>query len=307
MLPRCRPGRAAVALALATCAGRPACGGPPDALVPLEIELAARAVAPGEPLRVQVRSAVPLASAAGRFLGRTVQLTPAPSAGAATTSFSGWAAIDLARAPGIEVLEVQGRTARGQAAAGTRAVRIVEREFPSERLTVEPGYARPPRHVERRIARERERLAAVYAARTPGPAPAGPFVRPVPGEATSAFGTRRTFNGLPRDPHAGLDLRAAPGTPVRCSGAGRVVLAQELYYAGRTAIVDHGDGLFTIYAHLDRLQVRQGQTVRRGERVGLSGATGRVSGPHLHWGARIGEVPFDPQALLDPALFPPRP
>ncbi len=128
-------------------------------------------------------------------------------------------------------------------------------------------------------------------------------MRPVPGEPTSVFGTRRVFNGKPRSPHPGLDLRAQTGTGVRSSGAGRVVLAQELYYSGNTVIVDHGGGLFTLYAHLSEIGVGEGDEVQAGDPVGLSGATGRVTGPHLHWGAKIGNRPFDPTALLDAALF----
>ena len=98
-------------------------------------------------------------------------------------------------------------------------------------------------------------------------------------------------------------VRAATGTPVLASGPGTVVLASDLYYSGNTVIVDHGGGLFTLYAHLSRLGVDEGQQVAAGDRVGLSGATGRVTGPHLHWGAKIGDLPFDPRALLDGSLF----
>jgi murein DD-endopeptidase MepM/ murein hydrolase activator NlpD len=147
-------------------------------------------------------------------------------------------------------------------------------------------------------------LVAVYESRRLVVPPGQPFLRPVPGDPTSVFGTRRFFNEQPRDPHPGLDLRASTGTPVISSGAGRVALAAELYYAGGTVIVDHGGGLFTVYAHLSELLVEDGDEVDAGSRIGLSGATGRVTGPHLHWGAKIGNRPFDPEALLDPRLFP---
>jgi murein DD-endopeptidase MepM/ murein hydrolase activator NlpD len=111
------------------------------------------------------------------------------------------------------------------------------------------------------------------------------------------------YNGEPRSPHPGLDLRAASGTPVESSGAGHVCLAEDLYYSGNTVILDHGGGLFTVYAHLSRLLVSEGDAVEAGHILGLSGATGRVTGPHLHWGAKIGDRPFDPAALLDPRLF----
>ncbi len=179
---------------------------------------------------------------------------------------------------------------------------IEPREFPEERLTVDSRYVSPPPGVQERIAREREQLAEVYASRrTVAPLPL--FVKPVPGEPSSVFGTRRVLNGEPRDPHSGLDLRGDTGTPVNASGPGVVVLAQDLYYSGNVVIVDHGGGLFTLYAHLSRIDVEVGRSVAAGDRVGLVGATGRVTGPHLHWGAKIGDRPFDPTALLDPVLF----
>jgi murein DD-endopeptidase MepM/ murein hydrolase activator NlpD len=127
---------------------------------------------------------------------------------------------------------------------------------------------------------------------------------PVPGKPTGIFGERRFFNGQPRSPHPGLDLKAATGTPVLAAGAGRVALACDLYWTGGTVVIDHGGGLFTVYGHLSKVEVAEGTVVEAGARVGLSGATGRVTGPHLHWGAKIGDVPVDPRALRDARLFP---
>ena len=114
----------------------------------------------------------------------------------------------------------------------------------------------------------------------------------------SNFGTRSIFNGEPRAPHAGVDYRGAVGTPISAPGAGRVVLAEPLFFTGDTVIVDHGLGLYSLLAHLSRIDVAAGQTVERGERVGLLGATGRVTGPHLHWTVRLGAARVDPLRLL---------
>jgi murein DD-endopeptidase MepM/ murein hydrolase activator NlpD len=157
--------------------------------------------------------------------------------------------------------------------------------------------------VQKRLERERARLREVYRLRSAIPPPAEPFGKPVPGEPTSIFGTRRIFNDKPRSPHPGLDLRGATGEPVGAAGAGTVVIAGEFYYSGNLVILDHGLGLFTLYAHLSEIRVEEGQAVEQGEIVGLVGATGRVTGPHLHWGAKIGDRPFDPAALLDERLF----
>jgi murein DD-endopeptidase MepM/ murein hydrolase activator NlpD len=180
---------------------------------------------------------------------------------------------------------------------------VESKTFPQEELEVEPVYVEPPRQVALRLERERRKLDAIYKARSIQPSLTTPFVRPVPGAATSIFGLQRIYNGKPRSPHSGLDLRAATGTLVRASGLGRVVLAEDLYYSGSTVILDHGGGLFTIYAHLSEIFVRTGDNLEMGEPLGYSGATGRVTGPHLHWGAKVGDQPFDPSALLDPVLF----
>jgi murein DD-endopeptidase MepM/ murein hydrolase activator NlpD len=107
------------------------------------------------------------------------------------------------------------------------------------------------------------------------------------------------FNGEPRAPHNGADLRAKTGTPIRSANRGRVVLAKELFFTGNTVIVDHGLGIYLLYAHLSRIDVKPGATVDNGQVIGLSGATGRVTGPHLHWGVRIQGARVNPFSLVD--------
>lgn len=274
--------------------------------VPLSVELRARAVAPGEPVRVAVRSPVELASLQATFLGEPVFMMRTGSPGDEVSPaevWTGWGMVGLDQEAGPTAVEVRGATVDGREALGTLAVSVTQKEFPSEELTVAPKYVTPPPDVQARLEKERAKLRQVYALRTQLPPPATPFASPVPGEPTSTFGTRRLYNGKPRSPHPGLDLRAAEGTPVHACGPGRVVIAQDLYYSGNTVILDHGGGLFTIYAHLSFLQVSEGGEVGQGQVLGLSGATGRVTGPHLHWGAKIGNRPFDPMALVDPALY----
>lgn len=290
---------AALSLAIFLCAA--AVEGD-DGQVALDVSLRARAIAPGEPLRVVVDAPVPLASASAEFLGQKIFLVPEASATAAER-WSGWALVELEQAAGQAVVHASGFATDGRAASGVLALRIEPREFPIERLSVARDYVEPPREVRERLEKEREVLGRIYETRTPIVSSRGAFVRPVSGEPTSVFGTRRLFNGEPRAPHPGIDLRAAEGTPVLSAGPGRVSLARDLYYSGGTVIVDHGAGLFTIYAHLSRIQADEGEEVSAGEVIGLSGSTGRVTGPHLHWGGKIGNRPFDPRALLDEALF----
>jgi len=120
----------------------------------------------------------------------------------------------------------------------------------------------------------------------------------VPGEANSGFGTRSIFNGEPRSAHSGADFLSGTGTPVKAPNAGRIVAARDLYFTGNTVIIDHGMGLFSMLAHLSRLDVREDEVVTAGQVVGAVGATGRVTGPHLHWALRAGGARVDPVSLL---------
>jgi murein DD-endopeptidase MepM/ murein hydrolase activator NlpD len=291
------------ALLLLLAAGGASTPGP----APVAVAVRARAVAPGEPIRIVVRADEPLAELSGRFLGAAVFFARDGAVGAAGAAggetWSGWAAVPLDRKAGAATIDLAGRTVAGAEVVGAHAVTIEKRVFPEERLKVEPKYAEPPKEVQARIERERQELGAIYARRRAVTPPDAAFVKPVPGDATGIFGARRVFNGKPRSPHSGVDLKAATGTPVVAAGPGLVVLAKDLYYSGLTVILDHGGGMFTLYAHLSRIDVKDGAAVEAGAPLGLSGATGRVTGPHLHWGGKVGSEAFDPRALLDPALF----
>jgi murein DD-endopeptidase MepM/ murein hydrolase activator NlpD len=266
----------------------------------LEVIAHARAMVPGEPVRIVVRSPERLSGARATFLGADVPLV---RVAASTEAWCGFATIDLDRGPGTAAIEVTGTTANGEVVSGSLAVTVEAKKFPEQRLKVDEKFVSPPPAAQKRIEREKKMLDEVYATRTDRVPPAAPFVRPVPGQPSSPYGSRRVFNGVPKSPHSGLDLRAAAGDPVKAAGAGRVRLSQDLYYSGNTVILDHGAGLFTVYAHLSRLGVKEGDEVEAGGEIGRVGATGRVTGPHLHWGAKVGDRPFDPSALLDPALF----
>lgn len=278
----------------------------------LGISVRARALAPGEAVRILVRAAAkrpvgaagepagaPLTSASGNFLGGTLSFVPVGSRG----EWSAWAVVGFDEKPGARSLVIDAEDGTGRSLHASREIRISAKRFPTEKLTVKEEYVEPPPEVAERIAAETKRLAALYATRTASALTGAPFGRPVPGEQLGIFGARRILNGQSRSPHPGLDLRAATGTPVKAAGPGHIALAGDLYFSGNTVIVDHGEGLFTLYAHLSRIDVHEGDAIAQGEQLGLSGATGRVTGPHLHWGAKIGDRPFDPTALLDRMLF----
>ena len=126
----------------------------------------------------------------------------------------------------------------------------------------------------------------------------GPFVRPVPGAANSAFGTRSIFNGVPRNAHGGADFLSPGGTPIHAPNDCRIVVARSLYFSGNTVVIDHGLGLFSMLAHLSAIDVQEGGRVTAGQVIGQVGATGRVTGPHLHWAVRAGGARVDPLSLL---------
>jgi len=262
----------------------------------------ARAYVPGEVVRFEAVTDPDVSELHGTFQGAALAFSRVPRE-TGDRLWIAWGVIPLDATPGAATYRLTATRANGSAFATAPEIQIAAKSFPEQRLTVASKFVNPPKSALTRIARERKRLGAIYAQRSALPPPASPFVRPAPGEPTSEFGTRRIFNGEPRAPHPGIDLRAATGTPVVVAGPGRVALAANLYYSGGTVIVDHGGGLFTVYAHLSKIEAKEGATVQSGDAVGLSGATGRVTGPHLHWGARVGEAIFDPRALLDPRLF----
>ena len=124
------------------------------------------------------------------------------------------------------------------------------------------------------------------------------FIRPADGRLSSRFGLRRIFNGAPRAPHSGLDFAAPRGAPVITAASGRVLAIDDYFFNGKTVFVDHGNGLLSMYCHLDRMDVKPGDTLRKGQRLGLAGATGRASGPHLHWSVVLNGTMVDPELFL---------
>ncbi len=180
----------------------------------------------------------------------------------------------------------------------SRSVEIHEAHYLTGTLTVAPKFVAPDPKELARIQAEVALKEKVFAASAPGPLWSGDFRAPVHAAPTDSFGTRRTFNGQLASVHKGMDFRARPGTVVRAGNNGVVVLARRLYYEGNCVVIDHGLGLYTLSMHLSRIDVREGQRVSTGERVGLSGATGRVTGPHLHWAVRWQNAYLDPAKLL---------
>lgn len=175
---------------------------------------------------------------------------------------------------------------------------IADKQYRTQSLKV-PNQ----RHVEpnpddlKRIAAEQVRTEAALSRYTETGAPSFDLSVPIAGNRSDSFGSRRVFNGQARNPHAGMDIPAPKGTPIKSPADGEVVDTGEFFFNGNTVFIDHGYGLVTLYCHLDSIAVKPGQRVRRGEVIGNVGATGRVTGPHLHWGVSLN------RAMVDPALF----
>jgi murein DD-endopeptidase MepM/ murein hydrolase activator NlpD len=178
------------------------------------------------------------------------------------------------------------------------ALHVAAYEFPFTRLRVAPRFARPPASAVAKIQEDRKIIRAVLDSATGSWLPDHPFEWPRRGRITSPFGQRRIFNGELRSRHTGVDISGHRGEPVRAAARGRVALIGHFYYTGNSVFLDHGLGVYTSYDHLSHVDVREGQMLERGQLIGKVGATGRVTGPHLHWGLHVDGVPLDARSLF---------
>jgi murein DD-endopeptidase MepM/ murein hydrolase activator NlpD len=263
-----------------------------------EVELIAPVLEPGGILLAKLIKAASAERAVIAFEDADYELGIGEGAGAAFALIG----LDLAIKPGTYDLKMTVFLEDGRVEELKHSVLVRGREFPVRKLQVKQEFVTPPREVEERIRREADLLQMIYSMTTKEWLGEGAFERPHPGESAHNFGERRVYNGVPRSSHSGLDIAASQGSPVRASNSGRVVLARDLYFSGKTVILDHGLGVFSIYCHFSELKVSRGQTVRKGDVLALAGSTGRSTGPHLHWAVRIRGSRIDPQALLDLAL-----
>jgi murein DD-endopeptidase MepM/ murein hydrolase activator NlpD len=206
--------------------------------------------------------------------------------------------IDLDTAPGTYRVEIDAAVGGVPLEHATYDLVVRSKAFPTRQLRVDPAFVNPPVTVEERIVNEAKELAAIWTHSAGERYWSEPFARPVPGPANSQFGTRSVFNGVPRAPHGGGDFLSGAGTPVLAPNAGRIVLARDLYFSGNTVVIDHGLGLFSLLAHLSETDVHEGELVKEGQVIGKVGATGRVTGPHLHWAIHANGARVDPLSVL---------
>ena len=277
---------AALALAIVTAQ-------PVAAADSIQVTVAARSIQPGELVVFTIATPKSVERVNVRAFGRDIA-----SFRAGEATWRALLGIDLDVAPGIYSVSIDAHTDAADLQAVHR-LHVRPRKFPTRTLRVDEAFVNPPAEVQARIQREAADLRRIWESPAAERLWTAAFVRPVPGASVSVFGSRSVFNGRPRNPHGGADFLSPAGTPIQAPNAGRIALARDLYFSGNTIVIDHGLGLFSTLAHLSSFDVREGETIEAGQTVGRVGATGRVTGPHLHWAVRIAGARVDPLAVLE--------
>jgi murein DD-endopeptidase MepM/ murein hydrolase activator NlpD len=209
--------------------------------------------------------------------------------------------VDLEEKPGKKRFPATITEQNARVTTKELAVTLLPKTFPVQELSLPQSQVNLSPQDQERYERERETLDKMYARGVPERLWRAGFIKPLQGQVISPFGVRRVLNGEPRSPHAGLDLQAAVGTPVAASADGVVAFVGDLFFSGNSVFIDHGMGIFSMYFHLSTCTVQQGEQVIAGQTIGLVGATGRATGPHLHWGIRLNRQRVDPLLFVKTA------
>lgn len=246
---------------------------------------------PGDPVLVRVTGV--RSAPSGELAGRALRFVPAPG------GFVALSGLPVELLPGVLAVKVQaGAAGASPAVSLTEPIEVVDPAYPASELKVAAEYTEPPPEVQARIKADQEAFARAYAQ------PLGPllfrgdFAWPRKAGLTAHYGQKRTFNGQLKSQHYGTDLSGRIGAPVAAANAGEVVLVRDCHGSGNTVLLHHGGGLYTAYFHLSAVLVKQGQRLARGQALGKVGNTGRVTGPHLHWGVKSDGLWVDPETLL---------
>jgi len=234
-------------------------------------------------------------SVQGRLHGRTFPFfkTEIPR------QFGALIGIDLADPPSREDLDVEVAKEGGSVEQRHYTVDVLPAHFKTQDLIVPKNYVDLDEETAKRAAEEQEKILQSLNKVTGQKYWDGRFIMPVEGKIAGSFGLRRIINGEPRSPHSGEDIKAPKGTEVHATNEGVVALVGEFFFSGKSIILDHGLGLYTMYFHLDEVDVAEGQSVHKGAVLGKVGATGRATGPHLHWGMRIDGARVNPLSVLN--------
>ena len=214
-----------------------------------------------------------------------------------TNNHFGLVSIPFRSKPGAAELELKWTTPAGQFSRKIN-VNIIAGKYRTDLLKVDPARVNPSKKNIQRAQKEALKLKGIYDAGSIARLWKKAYRLPMASKITSYYGNRRVFNGQLKSYHNGVDFRAPIGTPVFAANSGVVKLAENLFYSGNVVIIDHGTKVFTIYAHLSKIKVKTDQHIEKGQLIGLTGATGRVSGPHLHWGVKVNGVAVDPMQFV---------
>jgi murein DD-endopeptidase MepM/ murein hydrolase activator NlpD len=248
----------------------------------------------GSPIVFQVAAPTRMTRLSARWLEHEVLF----SNDATSKIWYGIAGVSLETRPGTYPLELKGITSRGAEISFVRKFAVRPAKYPSVAVTVAKRYTEPSQQELERIHQDKTVKQDVFRQTDPQREWLGKFHAPVDARISDDFGTRRTFNGKVQSMHQGLDYAVPPGTPVSAANTGTVLLASPLYFEGNCVVLDHGQGLLTLYLHLSDIKVKPGERVKSGQEIGLSGGSGRATGPHLHLAVRWQGVYLNPATLL---------
>ena len=262
----------------------------------VSVRLTSSAAPQGSLLEAEVRGTAPLADLTAEWTGHQLPLWPDATHKNVQHTLLG---VDLEQAPGKHDLKFTAQFAGGEPYACSVNVSVKAGKFAIEKLAVAKKFVEPNPEEVARANEERQHLREIFATVTPERLWRGAFRAPLDGARNAKnFGRRRVLNGEPGSPHSGVDFPAAAGSPIHAAQRGRVVLAEELFFSGNTVVIDHGLGVYTFYGHMESLAVAVGDAVEKGALLGKVGATGRVTGPHLHWGLTVNQARVNPLGIL---------
>jgi hypothetical protein len=248
----------------------------------------------GSPVVFRVTSPEPLKSLSGKWLGHEVFF----SADSHGKVWCGIAGASLETRPGNYLLELKGSTTTGKDLSFQKRIVVGKGKYHSIAASVPKQYTEPSAEQLHKIDQDKALKEQAFSRVTPEREWEGDFHPPAKAQISDVFGTSRTFNGRVQSVHQGLDYAVPEGTPVAALNSGTVLLAQPLFFEGGCVVLDHGEGLLTLYMHLSKIEVKEGDRISRGQKIGLSGGTGRATGPHLHVAVRWQGVYLNPATLL---------
>jgi len=249
----------------------------------------------GSPVLFRVTAPKQVTALTGNFLGQDLSFRASQSC----HCWYAFAGVSLATKPGRYALRLEGTESGEKKAGMSYPVAVAAAHYPSSTLKVAPGFVEPPKEELARIEEDQAIKKRAFATTLPEPEWSGRFQPPADAEVSGVFGSARVFNGVKKSQHTGLDFRVTTGTPIVASNSGKVILARGLYFEGNCVMIDHGQGLLTLYLHLSEIKVKEGDTVEKGQLLGLSGGTGRATAPHLHFAVRWRGEYLDPRTLLE--------